>query len=132
MAALADGTSQIRDPLWADDTHCMVRALDQLGFEPSVLAGGRLVTVRGRGGSIPAASADLDLGNAGTAMRPLTAVCCLGSGSYRLDGNPRMRQRPIGELVEPLGQLGAQIGYLGEAGYPPLLIEPGRLLGGGG
>ena len=82
--------------------------------------------VQGAGGAFPARHAELFLGNAGTAFRPLTAVLALCGGTYRLAGMPRMHERPIGDLVDALRALGADIGYLGREGYPPLEIRPAR------
>lgn len=131
LAALAQGTSTLTGVLFSDDTRVMMRALQDLGFVLDIDEPNTTVTVHGQGGVIPAKTADLHLGNAGTAMRFLTAACCLGApGSvYTLDGIPRMRERPIGELVEPLRQLGANIEYLGNEGYPPLRITACGLAG---
>lgn len=130
LAALAEGTSTLGNVLLSDDTRVMIEALEALGFDLKVDESAATVTIEGRAGRIPNASAELHLGNAGTAMRFLTAACCLGSGPYALDGVPRMRQRPIGHLVDVLRRLGADIAYLGEEGYPPLRIGGGRLAGG--
>ncbi len=123
IAALADGATTLDGVLFADDTRRMLEALQSLGFALDIDETATRVTVQGRGGRIAAKQAELHLGNAGTAMRFLTAACCLGDGTYTLDGIERMRERPIGELVEPLLQLGADIEYLGEEGYPPLKIN---------
>jgi 3-phosphoshikimate 1-carboxyvinyltransferase len=128
LAALAEGESTIRRPLLADDTRAMLDALPALGF--AVHRHDEHVTIRGGGGAIPAREATLNLGNAGTAMRPLTAACCLGQGSYLLDGVARMRQRPIGELVSPLRRLGATIDCTMAEGFPPLRITAHGLAGG--
>ena len=122
LAALADGTSTLTRTLLADDSRVMLAALRTLGF--AVEQEGTTVTVAGRGGVIPAAHADLHLGNAGTATRFLTAACCLAApgSAITIDGVERMRQRPIGELVDALHTLGAAIDYLGAAGFPPLRI----------
>ena len=130
LAALADAESTIRRPLIAQDTQCMIAALTGLGIAMQVDDDGNRVTVQGGSGRFDAAEATLDLANAGTAMRSLTAACCLGQGVYRLDGNPRMRQRPIGELVTALRRLGAKIRYLDHDGFPPLQVEGGGLAGG--
>ncbi len=131
LAALARGTSRLTGVLFSDDTCVMMRALQNLGFELEIDEPNHTVIVQGQGGHIPAKHADLHLGNAGTAMRFLTAACCLGDpGSvYTLDGIPRMRERPIGELVDALRQLGASIEYLDKPGYPPLKITARRLSG---
>jgi 3-phosphoshikimate 1-carboxyvinyltransferase len=83
--------------------------------------------VVGTGGSFPAKEADLYLGNAGTAFRPLTAALALSGGTYKLHGVARMHERPIGDLVDALRQIGADISYLGEEGFPPLLIKPAQI-----
>jgi 3-phosphoshikimate 1-carboxyvinyltransferase len=132
LAALADGKSTLTGVLFSDDTRVMMKALRDLGFTLDIDEPNTTVTVQGQAGKIPTTKANLHLGNAGTAMRFLTAACCLGEpGSvYTLDGIPRMRERPIGELVEPLRQLGAKIDYLGNDGFPPLRIHACGLAGG--
>ena len=130
LAALADGTSHLSGVLFSDDTRRMIEALEALGFQVHADAQAARVQVAGHGGRIPAEQAELYLGNAGTAMRSLTAACCLGDGVYRLDGIPRMRQRPIGELVDPLRELGATVVYEGEMGYPPMTVHAKGLAGG--
>ena len=121
LAALAEGETRILDLLDSDDTRHMLAALRQLGIaceheEPAL-------RVRGAGGAFKVKSADLFLGNAGTAFRPLTAVLALCGGDYRLSGLARMHERPIGDLVDALRGLGAGIDYLGAPGYPPLQIR---------
>ena len=134
LAALAKGRSKLTGVLFADDSRRMIEALQTLGFTLDIDEPSCRITVHGKRGDIPArgGGAALDLGNAGTAMRFLTAACCLGMGEFTLDGIARMRERPIGELVDPLIKLGADIEYLGEAGYPPVKViaEPPGLLGG--
>lgn len=131
LAALADGPCTIEQALLdADDTRFMLQALQKLGFEIAVEPSAQRVVIHGRAGRIPASEAQLYLGNAGTAYRFLTAACCLGQGTYELDGLPRMRQRPIGQLVDCLHQLGADIEYLDQSGYPPLRIHAHGLNGG--
>ncbi len=130
LAALADGETQIRDVLDSDDTRCMCEALRALGVS-CVADGDRALRVHGVGGAFPVKSAELFLGNAGTAYRPLTAVLALAGGNYRLTGVARMYERPIGDLVDALRELGADIGYLGKSGYPPLEIRPAALRPGG-
>ncbi len=125
LSALARGATVVHDALEADDTQVMLAALRALGIEvsPGSSAGMR---VRGCAGKIPARSADLFLGNAGTAFRPLTAVLALAGGEYRLSGVPRMHERPIGDLVAALRGIGARVDYLGLEGFPPLAIHEGR------
>jgi 3-phosphoshikimate 1-carboxyvinyltransferase len=130
LAALASGETLIRDVLEADDTRIMLRALRTLGVECGDEGGGT-VRVRGSGGTFPVKQAQLDLGNAGTAFRPLTAVLALCGGEYRLSGAARMDERPIGDLVDALRGLGARIDYLGEQGFPPLAVRPGTIRAGG-
>lgn len=131
LAALARGTTRIRDLLASDDTDRMLDALAALGVQVDRI-GPDAVQVHGCGGRFPGRSADLFLGNAGTAFRPLTAVLALsGGGHYRLSGVPRMHERPIGDLVSGLRDLGADIAYLDRAGFPPLEIGPGTIRAGG-
>ena len=128
LAALSDGVCTIRSLLASDDTDRMLDALAALGVRIERLSDG-LVRVHGCGGRFPAAEADLFLGNAGTAFRPLTAALAVLGGSYRLHGIPRMHERPIGDLVDALRLIGADICYLGNDGYPPLSV--GRRSGNG-
>jgi len=128
LAAMAQGTTRLTRVLVADDTRVMIDALTQLGI--GVQAQGDTVTVTGCAGQVPVRHAELFLGNAGTAMRSLAAMLAFSGGCYRLDGVARMRERPIGDLVEALNALGARVSYLGQPGYPPLRIEPaGALIG---
>lgn len=122
LAALAEGSTQLSGLLDADDTRVMIVALRALGVAVSL--DGDRARVAGCGGAFPVRQAELHLGNAGTAMRPLAAALAFTGGTYRLDGVARMRERPIGDLVDALNGMGARIGYLGARGYPPLLIEP--------
>lgn len=122
LAALAQGSTRLSGLLDADDTRVMVAALRTLGID--IERDGDVALVHGCAGRIPSRQAELHLGNAGTAMRPLAAALAFAGGRYRLDGVARMRERPIGDLVEALMAAGAQIRYLGTPGYPPLLIEP--------
>lgn len=122
LAALARGRSVLRGVLFSDDSRAMMEGLVQLGYELDIDEATATVAIEGAGRP-PAQEADVHCGNAGTAMRFLTALCCLGSGTYRLDGIERMRERPIGELVDQLRVLGADITYEGKEGYPPLRIE---------
>jgi 3-phosphoshikimate 1-carboxyvinyltransferase len=130
LAALAGGETIVRDVLEADDTQLMLDALRKLGVDWKK-DGGAALRVRGAGGIFPARKADLNLGNAGTAFRSLTAVLAFCGGEYRLSGVARMDERPIGDLVEALRQLGANIDYLGKNGYPPLVIRPAAIRAGG-
>lgn len=130
LAALAEGETDIRDLLLSDDVERMLEALKALGIEWQRGAGSDFL-VRGAGGDFPVKQAELFLGNAGTAFRPLTAVLALSNGHYRLSGVPRMHERPIGDLVDALRQLGADISYLGNEGFPPLEIRPAAIQAGG-
>jgi 3-phosphoshikimate 1-carboxyvinyltransferase len=126
LAALAHGTTEIRDLLASDDTARMLEALTQLGiglenFAPDAWR------VTGCGGQFPNRQADLFLGNAGTAVRPLTAALALSGGTYTLTGVARMHERPIGDLVDGLRQIGAHLAYLGNEGFPPLKILPSNI-----
>ncbi|OIQ88586.1 3-phosphoshikimate 1-carboxyvinyltransferase [mine drainage metagenome] len=123
LAALAEGTTHIRDLLASDDTARMLDALKILGVPLEQTATDDW-KVTGMGGAFDVKQADLFLGNAGTAFRPLTAALALSGGHYRLEGVARMHERPIGDLVDALRQAGADIRYLGNEGYPPLEIFP--------
>lgn len=125
-AAQAAGRSLLRGASFSDDSLLLVKALAELGFDVAIREERREIAVDG--GPIRRELADLWLDNAGTSLRFLTALACLGRGIYRLDGNDRMRERPIGDLVEALGALGARISHTG--GCPPLRVEAGGLRGG--
>ena len=126
LAALAEGTTEIRDVLVADDTQVMLDALEKLGVGETAInpASWR---IEGCGGTFRIKDADLFMGNAGTAIRPLTAALALSGGHYRLSGVPRMHERPIGDLVDGLRQVGADVRYTGEAGFPPLEVFPATI-----
>ena len=126
MAALARGETQIFDLLHSDDTQVMLGALELLGVQSEAVAQG-VRHVRGCAGHFPVDSADIFLGNAGTAFRPLAAVLAVLGGEYKLSGVARMHERPIRDLVEALLKIGARIDYLGEPGYPPLAIHAGKV-----
>jgi 3-phosphoshikimate 1-carboxyvinyltransferase len=131
LAALAEGETLIHDLLDSDDVDRMLDALTALGVGWSRVAGSKDLRVQGVGGPFPVKAAELFLGNAGTAFRPLTAALALSGGEYRLSGVPRMHERPIGDLVDGLRQVGARIDYLGAQGFPPLHIRPGEICPGG-
>ncbi len=124
LAALANGATRVRGLLDADDVDRMQDALAALGVRVERPGAGRDFTVCGGGGEFPVKAAKLFLGNAGTAIRPLTAALALAGGDYELSGVPRMHERPIGDLVDALRALGADVRYLGNAGFPPLAIGP--------
>jgi len=131
LAAMAEGTSKITNLLESDDTRHMLNALKQLGISYTLSEDKRECTIEGNGGPLKNDSFEaLFLGNAGTAMRPLCAALTLGQGDYLLTGEPRMKERPIGHLVDALRQAGAKINYLENEGYPPLQIEANGLKGG--
>ncbi len=129
LAALAEGDTGIRDLLASDDTEVMLNALRALGVAWE-RAGGGECRVRGAGGPFPNKAAELFLGNAGTAVRSLTAALALSGGHYVVRGVARMHERPIGDLVDALRQLGAGIRYLGKEGFPPLDIRPATIRAG--
>lgn len=129
LAALANGESRIFNMLFADDTRVMLDGLGRLGFKLEI-DGKHAVRVQGRGGLIPASAGDLYCGNSGTTIRFLTALCALGNGQYVLDGDQRMRERPIGQLADLLSQLGATVRYRHAQGYPPIVVEGEGLRGG--
>jgi 3-phosphoshikimate 1-carboxyvinyltransferase len=120
LAALAAGDTELHGLLDADDTRVMREALSKLGVQFSQNK------ITGVGGPFPVKKAELFLGNAGTAFRPLTAALAFSGGDYRLSGVPRMHERPIGDLVDALRGIGARIDYLEKEGYPPLAIHPGK------
>ena len=131
LAALAEGTTKITNLLESDDTRHMLNALKQLGIAYTLSDDKTECIVVGNAGPVNSESfEELFLGNAGTAMRPLCAALCLGKGSYLLTGEPRMKERPIGHLVDALRQAGANIHYIETEGYPPVQIEASGLSAG--
>jgi 3-phosphoshikimate 1-carboxyvinyltransferase len=126
LAALAEGETEVRDLLASDDTERMLDALKTLGVGVEHL-GGENWRIKGCAGQFPVKQAELFLGNAGTAFRPLTAALALSGGDYVLKGVARMHERPIGDLVDGLRQLGAEVVYLGNEGYPPLQLKPATI-----
>ncbi len=126
LSAMASGKTVIHDVLEADDTSVMLKALGALGIHAE-RGSSREVEVAGCAGRIPVRSADLLLGNAGTAFRPLTAVLALIGGEYKLSGVARMHERPIADLVSALRGIGARIDYLGTEGYPPLFLHKSEI-----
>ena len=129
-AALADGTSLLRNILVAEDTQLMLKALGDLGIAVTVDEADKVAEVTGCRGQLPASEARLFCGNSGTTMRFCTALAALGHGRYELDGIERMRQRPIGGLAAVLRVLGAGVEYLDREEYPPLAIHAKGLTGG--
>ncbi len=126
LAALSQGTTSLHDLLDSDDTRVMLEALRVLGCK--VRQSGTTTQIDGLGGQPGNRAARLFMGNAGTAIRPLTAALAVMGGDYELSGVPRMHERPIGDLVDALRQLGCRIDYLGQDGYPPLRIGNPALL----
>ena len=135
IASLANGTTHLTNALFSDDSRYFAKALQALGFDVQLDEANHSMTVTGLGGKIPAKKAELFIGNAGTAARFLSAFLTLGNGEYTLDGEARMRERPIGDLVDSLSQLGANIQPLqkvesGERICPPVKITASGLPGG--
>ncbi len=125
LSALAKGTTTLKGLLDADDTQVMRAALKTLGV--NIEETKEDCIVHGCSGKLPKDQADLFMGNAGTAIRPLTAALAILGGDYRLHGVPRMHERPIGDLVDGLRMVGAQVAYEQQEGYPPLRINPGQI-----
>jgi 3-phosphoshikimate 1-carboxyvinyltransferase len=121
LAALSEGTTELQDLLDSDDTRVMLNALRELGCR--LQHHGTGLQVSGIGGQAPSQQLDLFMGNAGTAMRPLTAALALMGARAQLHGVPRMHERPIADLVDALRQLGCRIDYAGNEGYPPLSLQ---------
>jgi len=128
--SLADGQSTLRGAALSDDALRMIEGLRELEIRVELREDANVIEVHGCHGQIPATSAEIDAGSAGTAMRFLTALACLGHGSYRLNGSPRMRERPIAQLVGALQEIGGALGYDGAEGYPPLTMAARGLAGG--
>ena len=126
LSALCAGTTTLHDLLNSDDTQVMLSALRSLGCV--VRQSSTTVEIDGMAGVIQNARADLFMGNAGTAMRPLAAALAVLGGNFKLHGIARMHERPIGDLVDALRQLGCQIDYLANEGYPPLRIGQPQLV----
>ncbi|HSI47893.1 MAG TPA: bifunctional 3-phosphoshikimate 1-carboxyvinyltransferase/cytidylate kinase [Ideonella sp.] len=129
LAGLAEGTTDVRDLLDSDDTRVMLAALEALGC--TLQRNGASLLVTGIGSQLRTREAKLFLGNAGTAMRPLTAALAVlaatQGGAFELSGVPRMHERPIGDLVDALRQLGCPVADLGQPGYPPLRVGDGAM-----
>lgn len=131
LATLASGTTRLTNLLDSDDIRYMLASLKQLGVSYRLSEDKTVCEVIGLGGAISVSDAQtLFLGNAGTAMRPLCAALTLGEGEFTLTGEPRMEERPIGDLVDALRQLGAEVNYLKNDGFPPLTIKATGLNGG--
>lgn len=130
IAALADGTTRLTNALFSDDSRYFAGALQTLGFDVQLDEANREMTVVGGGGKIPAPKAELFVGNAGTAARFLSALLTLGHGEFILDGDARMRERPIGDLVDSLTQLGAVIEPL-TVSRPSSICPPVKIIANG-
>lgn len=131
LAALAKGETKVTNLLDSDDIKHMLNALSALGLQYRLEDNNSTCIIQGNAGPLSLSQAkSLFLGNAGTAMRPLTAALCLGSGEFQLHGEPRMHERPIGDLVDALRQLGADVEYQENENYPPLNIHANGLNGG--
>jgi 3-phosphoshikimate 1-carboxyvinyltransferase len=126
MSALSDGETLIQNYLDSDDTQQMLRALKKLEVKYKVVKN-KHILIKGSNHNFLNKNANLSLGNAGTAFRPLTAVLAIMGGTYHLKGVNRMHERPIKDLVDALTQIGAKIDYIGNIGYPPLKISPGSI-----
>ncbi len=133
LAALSEGNTKVDNLLESDDIRYMLEALEQMNV-PVERHSAESVTVTGQSGPInspnPNELCELFLGNAGTAMRPLAAALCMGKGKFVLDGVPRMRERPIADLIDGLQQLGADVTCVKETGCPPVTINADGLKGG--
>ena len=127
LSAIADGETIIKHPLQSDDTHHMIEALKILQVDLTQNKNGD-IHIKGSQGQFKNKSAEIFLGNAGTAFRPLTAALSFSQGNYMLSGVPRMHERPIKDLVDALLQLNANITYLNQEGYPPLKISPSEII----
>jgi 3-phosphoshikimate 1-carboxyvinyltransferase len=129
LSALAKGTTTLQGLLDADDTRVMRDALAKLGVPMKTYSKNNeeIIEITGQDGKFPEISADLFMGNAGTAIRPLTAALAILGGEYHLHGVPRMHERPIADLVDGLQGIGAKIDYLGTTGYPPIQIHVGQI-----
>jgi 3-phosphoshikimate 1-carboxyvinyltransferase len=130
IAALADGNSRIVNPLFSDDSFWLMDALVRLGIDVHADGERGEVYVSGQSGEIYASGVDLFVGNAGTVARFLPPFLALGRGPFTVDGVPRMRERPVADLVDGMRQLGAEVEYAGEDGRFPLLIKGGGIPGG--
>jgi 3-phosphoshikimate 1-carboxyvinyltransferase len=129
-AALADGDSTLTGALESEDTRVMIDALGKLGIEVHHDTIARKIRIHGCDGHPPVLQADLYVAGSGTTMRFLTAMVCLGDGTYRLDGTPRMRQRPVEDLLDPLRQMGANVLSELDNGCPPVVVQAAGLKGG--
>ena len=130
IAALADGPSTIRNPLFSDDSFWLMDALVRLGFEVHADREADEIQIIGQGSIIPRNNVDIFVGNAGTVARFLPPALALGEGTYQVDGVPRMRERPVADLVDAMRELGASVDYADEEGKFPLVVKGGGIQGG--
>ena len=130
ISALADGPSTIRNPLFSDDSYWLMDALVRLGFDVRADRKAGEATITGQNSIIPGSGVEVFVGNAGTVARFLPPALALGEGPYVVDGVPRMRERPVGDLVDAMRLLGAGVGYVEEEGRFPLRVEGGGIQGG--
>jgi 3-phosphoshikimate 1-carboxyvinyltransferase len=130
VAALADGASTIRNTLFSDDSYWLMHALVRLGFDLRANRKTGETGITGQNGIIPERDVEVFVGNAGTVARFLPPALALGEGPYVVDGVPRMRERPVGDLVDAMRLLGAGVGYAEEDGRFPLRVEGGGIRGG--
>jgi 3-phosphoshikimate 1-carboxyvinyltransferase len=130
VAAMADGKSTLEGALDSEDTRVMVRALQDLGVTVRHDPEAAVIEIEGCGGRFPNLEANLSVANSGTSLRFLTAMLATGRGTYHLDGTPRMRQRPVSDLLTALNGLGAGARSDHETGCPPVTIEASGLHGG--
>jgi 3-phosphoshikimate 1-carboxyvinyltransferase len=130
LAAIAKGRSTIRHALESDDVDAMLGALTALGVQTDFDHAAKSITIQGCGGPFPVSSATLDLVNSGTSLRFLAALVAAGRGTFVLDGNQRMRERPVGDLLDGLRQLGVETRCLGAEGCPPIELKTNGLTGG--
>lgn len=129
-AALASGDSTLEGALESEDTRVMIEALGKLGIEVHHDTIAKTIRVHGCDGHPPVSQADLYVAGSGTTMRFLTALVCLGDGAFRLDGTPRMRQRPVEDLLVPLQEMGAKVMSELDNGCPPVVVQAAGLKGG--
>ena len=130
VAALAQGPSILRGALDCEDTQVMVAALRKIGIDVEHDTASAEITVKGCSGVIPSHQASLYVANSGTSLRFLTAILSTGQGTFQLDGSPRMRQRPISDLLDALNGLGAEPSPTSAPACPPVTIEANGLAGG--
>ncbi|MFN6495659.1 MAG: 3-phosphoshikimate 1-carboxyvinyltransferase [Nostoc sp. DedQUE01] len=130
VAALAQGDSILENALFSEDSNYFAKCLEQLGIPITLNPELAQIQITGRGGEIPAKQADLFVGLSGTTVRFISALVALGNGEYRLDGVPRMRERPMGDLLNVLQASGVTVNFEGNPGFTPYIIYGGQFSGG--